>query len=173
MSDVNRKNSSSPKKGNSRPGSIVADSSNKSRNNSRANSRANTNSKTEKRAESKSPSKSPPKSRSPSKRTESRSDSKRGESRSDSKTETKSNKSGTNNNAANNSLARAIANRRKSAKSAKTVQSWRTDFSVSSNAELDDFTAHGLTNLSLKIFQSKLRQIMFWLKQIKTHKLKF
>jgi len=135
---MNRKSSSSRKKGNSRLDTSLADSSSKSlRTESNAGKRGE-------RAMSRSPSKSPAKSRSPSKRAESRADS-RAET-------TASKRSG---GAAHNSLARAIASRRKSAKSAKTVQSWRTDFSVSSNSELDDFSGQGLTNLSLKIFQSK------------------
>jgi len=131
---MNRKSPSSRKKGNSRLDTSLADSSSKSlRSESNAGKRGE-------RAMSRSPSKSPAKSRSPSKRAESRAET------------TASKRSG---GAAHNSLARAIASRRKSGKSAKTVQSWRTDFSVSSNSELDDFSGQGLTNLSLKIFQSK------------------
>ena len=128
---MNRKSPSSRKKGNSRLDTSLADSSSKSlRSESNAGKRGE-------RAMSRSPSKSPAKSRSPSKRAESRAET------------TASKRSG---GAAHNSLARAIASRRKSGKSAK---SWRTDFSVSSNSELDDFSGQGLTNLSLKIFQSK------------------
>ena len=87
------------------------------------------------------------KSKSPSHKSPSQKSQSPTKTRASSKVDNKSNKGG--------KSVGALSMRKSAAKSAKTAKSWNTDISVSSTAEFDDFSGQGLTNLSLKIFQSE------------------